>query len=155
MPRFFRIKTSCAIVFIAFAFNPAAALADDTDDLTKMLHNFLDNVNEASTHDRFWAHDLIYTSSRGTRTTKEQIMRGFEDAHDASPGGGPAYAAEDVQIQVYGDAAIVAFRMVATPGEGSAEQEYLNTGTFLRRDGEWRVVAWQATIIPGTIIPAQ
>jgi hypothetical protein len=25
---------------------------------------------------------------------------------------------------------------------------YYNTGTFLRRDGEWRVVAWQATRIP-------
>ena len=66
-----------------------------------------------------------------------------------------AYSAEDVQIQVYGDAAIVAFRMVATPVEGSETQEYLNTGTFMKRDGKWQVVAWQATIIPATIIPAQ
>jgi hypothetical protein len=25
---------------------------------------------------------------------------------------------------------------------------YWNTGTFVKRDGEWRVVAWQATKIP-------
>ena len=155
MPRFFKIKNLFAIAVLSFVLSPAAVFADDTDDLTKMLHDFLGNVNDAGTHDRFWAQALIYTSSRGTRTTKEQIMRGFEDAHDASPGGGPAYTAEDVQIQIYGDAAVVAFRMVATPLEGSETQEYLNTGTFVKRDGEWRVVAWQATIIPGTIIPAQ
>lgn len=155
MPRFLEIKNLFAIAFLCFVLNPVAVLADDRDDLTKMLNDFLANVNDSNTHERFWAQDLIYTSSRGTRTTKEQIMRGFEDAHDASPGGGPAYTAEDVQIQVYGDAAIVAFRMVATPSEGSETQEYLNTGTFLKRDGNWRVVAWQATIIPGTIIPAQ
>jgi hypothetical protein len=26
--------------------------------------------------------------------------------------------------------------------------EYFNTGTFRKRDGEWRAVAWQATRIP-------
>lgn len=155
MSRFFECKIIFALTLLSLVLSPAVVIADDTDDLTEMLHDFLTNVNDASTHDRFWADDLIYTSSRGTRTTKEQIMRGFEDAHDASPGGGPAYSAEDVQIQAYGDAAVVAFRMVATPGEGSESQEYLNTGTFLRRDGRWQAVAWQATIIPGTIIPAQ
>jgi ketosteroid isomerase-like protein len=155
MPRFFEIKNLVAIALLSFVLNPPAVLADESDELTKMLQDFLANVNDANTHERFWAQDLIYTSSRGTRTTKEQIMRGFEDAHDASPAGGPVYSAEDVQIQVYGDAAIVAFRMVATPSEGAETQEYLNTGTFLKRDGNWQVVAWQATIIPGTIIPAQ
>jgi len=155
MPRFLKIKNFFAIALLSFVLNPVAVLADDSDDLTKMLQDFLANVNDADTHERFWAQDLIYTSSRGTRTTKEQIMRGFEDAHDASPAGGPVYTAEDVQIQVYDDAAIVAFRMIAKPLEGSETQEYLNTGTFLKRDGNWRVVAWQATIIPGTIIPAQ
>jgi hypothetical protein len=26
--------------------------------------------------------------------------------------------------------------------------QYFNTGTFLKRDGEWRALAWQATVIP-------
>ena len=25
---------------------------------------------------------------------------------------------------------------------------YLNTGTFLKRDGKWQAVAWQATVMP-------
>lgn len=133
----------------------ASVVADDAGDLQAMLDAFLSGVTEADTHDRFWAEDLIYTSSRGTRTTKADIMAGFAGAEEGSDAGGPEYSAEDVQIQVYGDTAIVAFRLVASPEGAMAQQEYLNTGTFLKRNNEWRVVAWQATIIPDTIIPAQ
>ena len=37
-------------------------------------------------------------------------------------------------------------------------ENYLNTGTFLRRNGEWRAVAWQATREPeprATAAPAK
>jgi len=27
-------------------------------------------------------------------------------------------------------------------------EHFLNTGTFVKRDGEWRVVAWQSTRVP-------
>ena len=123
--------------------------------LNALLQNFLANVTAAETHDRFWAEDLIYTSSRGTRSTKAEVMAGFDAAPSADDVPGPSYAAEDVQIQVYGDMAIVAFRLVATPPGSSERQEYFNTGTFLFRNQEWRAVAWQATIIPGTIIRTQ
>ena len=57
--------------------------------------------------------------------------------------------AEDIRIRQYGDTAVVAFRLLGSPEDGSGKvMEYLNTGTFLKRDAEWRVVAWQATIIP-------
>jgi hypothetical protein len=134
------------------AFVPPAD-ASDTDDLRNMLDEFLDGVTKAETHDRFWADDLIYTSSRGTRTTKADIMSGFsaeEEEQGDEPG--PVFSAEDVQIQVYDDTAVVAFRLVATPPKGSEEmgiQNYLNTGTFLKRNDVWQVVAWQATIVPG------
>lgn len=56
------------------------------------------------------------------------------------------YSAEDIRIQQYGDTAIVAFRLVGKVGGGQPETlQFLNTGTFLRRNGEWRAVAWQAT----------
>jgi hypothetical protein len=44
----------------------------------------------------------------------------------------------------------VAFRLVGTTTkDGKTEvSRYLNTGTFLKRDGKWQVVAWQATKIP-------
>ena len=58
-----------------------------------------------------------------------------------------AYTAEDVRIQQYGNTAIVAFRLVATTQkDGKTEVEnYLNSGTFLKRKGKWQVVNWQAT----------
>jgi hypothetical protein len=147
-------KLFSALLFLSgmLAFVPPTA-ASDVDDLNDMLEEFLAGVTKAETHERFWADDLIYTSSRGTRTTKADIMSGFvtaDEEQDDEPG--PVFSAEDVQIQVYGDTAIVAFRLVATPPVGAEEmgvQNYLNTGTFLRRDDVWRAVAWQATIVPG------
>ena len=131
-----------------------AARATDVEDLTRMLDEFLAGVTKAETHDRFWADDLVYTSSRGTRTTKAGIMSGFgEPGENADSEPGPIFSAEDIQVQVYGDTAVVAFRLVATPPVGAGEmgkQNYLNTGTFLKRNGLWQVVAWQATIVPET-----
>ena len=57
-------------------------VADDTEDLTHLLNEFLAGVSEADTHDRFWADDLIYTSSNGTRTNKAEIMSGFDAPED-------------------------------------------------------------------------
>jgi len=48
---------------------------------------------------------------------------------------------------------VVAFRLVATPVDKFGEDailNYLNTGTFLKRNGIWQVVAWQATQMPGS-----
>lgn len=125
------------------------AVADDGDEILDLLHDFLANAGIESAHQRFWAEDLIYTSSSGTRTTKPEILASFEGADDDQEDEpGPAYSAEDVQLKLYGDTAVVAFRLVGTPPDGSPADYYFNTGTFLKRDGEWRVVAWQATKIP-------
>ena len=149
-------KSTLRATVCSFALLISGSLfADDRSDLQDLLNAFLDGVTEAATHDRFWADDLIYTSSRGTRTTKADIMAGFVGTDGSSNASGPEYSAQDVQIQVYGETAIVAFRLVASPEGESAQQEYLNTGTFLKRNDEWRAVAWQATIIPETIIPTQ
>ena len=125
------------------------ALAGDADEILGMLDEFLANAFTASAHERFWADDLVYTSSRGTRTTKAEIMASFEGAEDdgeSEPG--PVYSADEVQLKWYGDTAVVAFKLVGTPPDDAPVDYYFNTGTFLKRDGEWRVVAWQATKIP-------
>jgi len=134
----------------------SASMADTTTDtevdvLTTMLHEFLATSSQAETHARFWADDLVYTSSNGTRFGKADILQGMsagEDDGDEEEAPTTVYTGEDVQVQVYGTTAIVAFKLVGTPNDGSAAQYYFNTGTFLKRDDEWRVVAWQATIIP-------
>ena len=123
----------------------------DADDLTALLHEFLAGVSEEAVHDRFWAEDLIYTSSRGTRTNKAEIMQGFGSAEGGeTEESEPVYTAEDIRIQVYGTTAVVAFKLVATPTDDATVDYYFNTGTLVKRNGAWQVVAWQATRIPGT-----
>lgn len=118
-------------------------------DLEAMLHAFMAgaSVNDAAVHDRFWADDLIYTSSTGRRFGKAEIMAGFSESRAPSTS---TYTADEVRIQVYGDAAVVAFRMrgVDTAGSEPVTTVYLNSGTFVKRNGEWRVVNWQATRVP-------
>lgn len=154
MNRPFRQELMTTVILVSALFFGLPALADDADDLTQMLHEFLAGVSEATVHDRFWAEDLVYTSSAGTRTNKAEIMSGFGESDDGErEDAGPVYMAEDVQVKVYGTTAVVAFRLVATPADQYGEDavlNYLNTGTFLKRDGIWQVVAWQATKMPGS-----
>jgi len=123
---------------------------DDVKNIAAMLHTFLAGAGDADVHERFWADDLVYTSSNGSRFGKSDIMANFatEEADDAEDGPTVVYTGEDVNVQVFGTMAVVTFRLVGTPGDGSTVSSYFNTGTFLKRDGEWRVVAWQATGIP-------
>ena len=127
------------------AITPAPAAAE----LTKLLKDFLDGAgrNDIEAHARFWADDLIYTASAGRRIGKADIMR--EVRAEPQPKAGEeatVYTAEDIRIQQYGETAIVAFRLVATTK--NEIKNYLNSGTFLKRDGKWQVVNWQATSMP-------
>lgn len=122
--------------------------ADDRAALETLLNRFLAgaSVNDAAMHDRFWADDLVYTSSNGTRFGKAQILEGLTAAGADDPA--TTYGAEDVDIRLYGDTAVVAFRLLGAPSGHDGGAEFFNTGTFRKRQGEWRAVAWQATRIP-------
>ena len=145
-----KLILSPAIVILMLATGLHAQTAPDAAELTTLLKSFLDGAsrNDAAMHDRFWAEDLIYTTSAGRRKGKADIMRDLRSA-PAPRSEEPAtvYTAEDIRIQQYGTTAIVAFRLVgASKKEGKTElANYLNTGTFLKRNGKWQVVSWQAT----------
>ena len=131
-----------------------ASPAPDAPELTKLLQDFLAGAsrNDAAIHDRFWADDLIYTTSKGDRKGKPAIMKEVRSETPAKPGDETTlFTAEDIRIQQYDGTAIVAFRLVGTIEKGGKKtvNNYLNTGTFLKRDGQWQAVAWQATVMPG------
>ena len=50
---------------------------DEQQVISDLMLAFLAKVDEEATHQRFWADDLIYTSSAGSRFGKAQIMAGF------------------------------------------------------------------------------
>jgi ketosteroid isomerase-like protein len=134
-----------------FGFAAAAAAGEAAPaaaELTKLLEDFLAGAsrNDAAAHERFWAEELVYTSSSGERTNKQEILDSLRTTPDSEEQ--PlTYSAEDIRIQQHGDTAVLAFRLIGTPAVGNdpAPLNYLNTGTFVRRDGEWRAIAWQAT----------
>ena len=152
--------TSCVVLFLLMASTAAAQTvttqaAPDAAELTKLLNDFLAgaSVNDVAMHDRFWAEDLIYTRSAGRRVTKAEIMKDVRSAPAPKPDDPKiVYTGEDIRIQQYGDTAVVAFRLVATTETAATKdvQYLLNCGTFVKRNGKWQVVAWQATRIPRT-----
>ena len=136
--------------------------APDAAELTKLLQDFLAGAskNDIATHDRFWADELVYTSALGRRKSKADIMRELRAETAATPKpeeGTAVYTAEDIRVQQYGDTAVVAFRLVANIDKAGTKTvaNYFNTGTFLKRNGKWQVIAWQATALPKASEPAK
>ncbi|MBC7931711.1 MAG: nuclear transport factor 2 family protein [Rubrivivax sp.] len=151
---------SSAILLLMLIPGLQAQMPGDAAELTRLLKEFLAGAsrNDAAMHDRFWAEDLIYTGSSGRRVGKADIMRDVRSAPAPKPGDPTInYAAEDIRIQHYGATAIVAFRLVGTTLKDGATQvaSFLNTGTFLKRDGKWQVVSWQATRMPRSVEEAK
>ena len=139
------MKTS--LLLASLLFTPALATADDKAELTALLSEFLDGAtrNDAAIHNKYWADELIYTSSGGTRFGKAELMqgvtsRGMLKADDIDT----VYSSEDVRIMQYGDTAVVAFVLVGRSGKDT--KRYLNSGTFVRKNGQWQAVNWQATV---------
>jgi uncharacterized protein (TIGR02246 family) len=135
-----------ALAFVVLAAAPAA-------ELTTLVEDFLAGAsrNDAAVHERFWADDLIYTGSSGRRIGKAEILKDVKAAPPPKPEDPlVTYTAEEIRVQPYKDTAVVAFRLVGTTvADGKTSvQRYLNTGMFVKRKGQWRAVAWQATKLP-------
>lgn len=147
---------SLLILLLSAAVSIHAQAAPDAAKLTALLNEFLAGAgqNDAAIHERFWADDVIYTRSTGVRTNKVELMKGVHSApprKDSDPV--TVYTAENIQIHQYGKTAVVAFKLVinTTRSDGTKTLgNNLNTGTFVKRNGKWQVVAWQSTIVPKT-----
>lgn len=150
--RYFSALAASLIVTIASATDQTPSIAPDAAELTKLLNDFLAGAsrNDIAAHERFWADDVIYTSSAGKRRGKPEILADVKKAGAEKSDETSTYSAEEIRINQYDTTAIVAFRLVGKTAKGSTTETayYLNTGTFLKRDGKWQVVAWQATKIP-------
>jgi ketosteroid isomerase-like protein len=136
------LKRFCCALALWVTLLANSALAD-AGQVTRVLHEFLAGVSDgrADVHEWFWADDLVYTSAAGERFGKDEVLAGSRQA-TAEPA--PAYSAEDIDVRVHGDFAVVTFRLVASAGS-AGRTEYYNTGILLLRDGAWQAVTWHAT----------
>jgi len=123
--------------------------ADATQELAGMLHNFLDGAakGDKAAFELFFAEDVIYTRAVGVVLDRATILK---DVTAPKPGEPVVhYDAEDIVVHQKGDVAVVKFRLVVVADDQGKQKKtnYRNTGTFLKQDGQWKVIAWQATPI--------
>ena len=141
--RFFSLSFLLALLCVS----PAGVAAEnDVSRIRELLDEFLAgaSVGDAAMHRRFWAEDLVYTSSSGRRYGKQTILRGLSEAPSENENT-QRYSAEDVRIDLLSDGhAVLTFRLVATAQDGTRAY-YLNTGVFEKNGDEWRASVWQAT----------
>jgi ketosteroid isomerase-like protein len=130
----------------SFAF---AQSAPSQQELTTMLHNFLDGAakGDKAAFERFFAEDVIYTRAVGLVLDRADILKDVAPPKPGEPV--DTYDAEDVVVHQHGEVAVVNFRLVVMVDDHGKQQKsyYRNTGTFLRESGQWKVIAWQATPI--------
>ncbi|HKN77059.1 MAG TPA: nuclear transport factor 2 family protein [Candidatus Acidoferrum sp.] len=129
----------------------AQTKATAAEEVTALLREFIAGAGsgDRALFEKFFADDVIYTRATGVVITKADIMQSLGKSSPASEGKS-TYSAEDITVHEYGDTVVVAFRLEGRTehADGKVEQaHYRNTGTFLRRNGRWQAVAWQATKI--------
>lgn len=132
---------------------PAVSIAKDagvTEQLTQLVREFLADVpkGDKRTFDNFFADDVIYTRSAGVTVDKSEILKNIDVRAANEPQA--TFAADDFIVHAYGETAVVNFRLIMhNPNQGKTEAMYFrNTGTFVRRNGKWQAVSWQATRVP-------
>ena len=117
--------------------------------LITLIQTFLNDVpkNQRATFDRFFADDIIYTRGTGQVITKKDILADTENS--TAPRANATYEGQDFQVHQYGNFAVVNFRLImhATENDKPVTRRFRNTGTFMKRNGQWQAIAWQATPI--------
>jgi len=122
-----------------------------TQEVTALLDEFMASAGngDRAIFEKFFADDVIYTRASGVVITKASILESLGKPTSESEGKS-TYSAQDITVHEYGDTVVVAFRLEGRTVHGDGKVEtahYRNTGTFLRRNGRWQAVAWQATKI--------
>ncbi|WP_194756691.1 nuclear transport factor 2 family protein [Aliidiomarina indica] len=136
------------MVLMVFGLFASSGLKAGEDEIFVAVDRFLygASVGDASIHDEFWAEELIYTSSNGTRFGKAELMAGME-GREPTPD-------EDVTVWYHSDyphvnyvdgVGILNFVLVARNKETGDEERFLNSGVFVFRDMRWQAINWHAT----------
>ena len=111
----------------------------DNDRVKAMLHG------DTAALDRICADDLIYTHSDGTVETKAQWIESIKSGNQRYE----TFNRDNVQVRVYGSAAVVTGRSQVKIFSGGQEKSFQIrfAAMYAKLRGAWRLVAWQSTRI--------
>jgi hypothetical protein len=115
--------------------------------LTQIEHEWGDSYvkRDPSFAQRITANDFSFVAPDGTLVGKDQYVK--------SIGTGPtvftAFNIETIKVRTYGEAAVVTGVAMITAKTGDKDESgrYSFTDTFVKQNGEWKVVSGQATAI--------
>lgn len=148
--RMFAVAALLPMMAMAQAAKPAPSKDPAVQQVTQRVRDFLANVpkNDPKVFQDFFADDVIYTRSAGVTVNKADILKNIDVRAASDPQA--TYDADDFTVHPYGEMAVVNFRLIMHNTEnGKTTTTYFrNTGTFLKRNGKWQAVAWQATKVP-------
>ena len=106
------MKYFIAIVLFSLSLS-AKATPEDQKNIEAMLTKFLAQNSQLKIHDEFWADDLVYTSSTGARFGKNEIINSFSQNAAQLNDSPITYSAENIDIRIYPQMAVLAFKLVA------------------------------------------
>lgn len=101
---------------------------------------------DAGTLDKLWAPELIVTVPGMPVMKKADSLAIWRSGRMKFE----RYATSDLEVAVFGDAAVVTGRLVrqrSTSGQSTVD-DWRFTKVYVRREGTWRVVAWHASESP-------
>jgi len=124
------------------------AAASSTEQAVRQLFDGLVSSyakNDAAVLGGIMADDFTFTTPFGEVMTKEQRLA------EIKPGGiqFDSYTADDVNVRVYGDTAVVTNRasVAGKRGDQDISGQYRVTSIFVKKGGSWQLVAAQSTRI--------
>jgi ketosteroid isomerase-like protein len=101
---------------------------------------------DMATLDRLLADDFILTRANGVVANKAQNLADVQSGERSFT----SYKNDDVRVRLYGDAAVVTGQVVSSgtyKGQDFSGR-FRYTKVFVKKDGQWQIVAWQATLMP-------
>jgi ketosteroid isomerase-like protein len=104
--------------------------------------------------DRLYANDIMVTAPIGICVDKPAVMTEIRQAAAKAVVG--RYDKNDLKVRAYGDTAVSSYRMNAEATfEGQEiKRELCITNVWLKRDGQWQIIARHTASLPGDTPPS-
>jgi ketosteroid isomerase-like protein len=104
--------------------------------------------------DRTYADDIMVTAPIGICVDKPAVMTEIRQAAEKAVVG--RYDKDDVKVRAYGDTAVSSYRMTseATFEGTQIKRSLCITNVWMKRDGQWQIVARHTASLPDDTPPA-